>query len=344
MSGILPEWPRAFGLPVGPARYRQHPDHFQVEEQLGFEPEGDGEHWWLFIEKANLGTLEMARRLGQLLDVELKDIGYSGLKDRMALTRQWFSIWLPGRPLPTDPATLVESAGGRLLNAGRHRRKLKRGAHRANRFYLRLEGECVMTDAFDARWEQLLDDGVPNYFGPQRFGVGGENLRRARQVMDRGWRRRDDRQGMLLSSARSFLFNEVLAERIDLGCWNQALEGDVFMLEGSHSHFASDGLDERLRQRVATLDIHPTGPLYGTGRSGTSQTAETLERDVLHRHESLAGGIERARAEAGRRALRVRVEAGRLLRDETGTWLGMTLPRGAFATAVLRELIDHPTL
>lgn len=315
-----------------------------VEEVLDFIPEGEGEHLWLYIEKRDLTTAMVMKALARLCEASPQGVGYSGMKDRVAVTRQWLSVQLPGREAPTGLAESLAERGVRVLEMVRHPRKLKRGVHRANRFRLRLTGAVVSDAAFAVRWERLLERGVANYFGPQRFGPDGRNLLRARSLLARGWRKRDDRDGMLLSAARSFLFNEQLAERIHEGSWDRLLAGEVANLDGTASQFTVESLDAGLEGRAARLDLHPSGVLWGTGVSVARDEALAREARLASRFPALCAGLEAAGVRLGRRPLRLRLVEASLERGEDELWLAFTLPRGAFATAVLRELIAHPTL
>ncbi|ALM51638.1 hypothetical protein BJB45_03075 [Halomonas huangheensis] len=342
-----PEWPRAldarFGIPVA-GGYRACAEDFVVEECLDFAPEGQGEHLWLWVEKRNAATSDVARQLALQCEVGSRDIGYAGMKDRVAVTRQWFSVHLPGREAPEDLVEGLTERGFKVLNMTRHPRKLKRGVHRGNRFTLRLNGAVTQDESLEQRWQAIVAEGVPNYFGPQRFGSDGRNLFRARDLLARGWRKRDDREGMLLSAARSFLFNAQLAERLVAGQWRTVLNGDVMMLDGTQSMFAVEAQDSELQQRLISGDIHPTAVLWGQGGSRAMGDAEQLEQKALACWPGLCNGLERAAVKASRRALRVRPSEGLLQRDADGVTLEFTLPSGAFATAVLRELMSHPTL
>lgn len=342
-----PAWPRTldgeFGAPPA-GEYRARPEDFRVEEVLDFAPEGTGEHLWLFVEKRDLTTAMAVRELARWCEVSPRSVGYSGMKDRVAVTRQWLSVQLPGREAPAGLAEGLAERGIRVLAQGRHPRKLKRGVHRANRFRLRLTGPAVTDERLAARWTRLVEAGVANYFGPQRFGPDGRNLLRARALLARGWRKRDDRDGMLLSAARSFLFNELLAARIRDGSWNRLLPGEVASLDGSASQFGVTTPDAELETRVARLDLHPSGVLWGVGDSVADREALARERALAERYPGLCRGLERAGVRTARRALRLRLAEPRLERGEGELWLAFALPRGAFATAVLRELIEHPTL
>ncbi|MCL7929467.1 tRNA pseudouridine(13) synthase TruD [Halomonas llamarensis] len=344
MNG-LPTWARtldaAFGPPL-PGQYRAAPDDFIVEEQLDFTPEAHGEHLWLYIEKRNQTTLDVVKQLARLCGVTPRDMGYSGMKDRVAITRQWLSVHLPGRDAPVDLTERLAGVDVRVLAQARHPRKLKRGVHRTNRFTLRLSGEAVASDCFTARWQALCHHGVANYFGPQRFGPGGRNLARAEAVLARGWRKRDDRQGMLLSSARSFLFDEMLSARIEAGSWNSPLDGDTLMLDGTQSVFRTDQVDQTLKARAEALDIHPAGILWGVGYTPDETPAQRFEAEVVERHPVLCDGLLRSGIKPARRALRMRLGEPELKIEAGHATLTFLLPRGGFATAVLGELIAHP--
>jgi tRNA pseudouridine13 synthase len=340
------DWPRAteadFG-PPGPGEFRGTPEDFVVEEILGFVPEGEGEHLWLWVEKRGLTTLEAVRHLAKASDVAPRAVGYAGMKDRIAVTRQWLSVHLPGRPAPEGLAERLAGCGVRVLEQARHPRKLKRGVHRANRFSLRITGAALQQD-LEERWAWLCQHGVPNLFGPQRFGPAGRNLARAHALLARGWRKRDDREGMLLSAARSYLFNELAAMRLTDDNWQRLVGGDVAMLDGTASQFGVETPDAELEARALRLDLHPTGVLWGVGDSLATGEAARYESAVAERHATLCRGLEQAGVRMARRALRMRLDQPRLTREQDGARLDFQLPRGSFATAVLRELIAHPNL
>ncbi|WP_447043500.1 tRNA pseudouridine(13) synthase TruD [Vreelandella sp. H-I2] len=337
----MPEWQRCLDAQFGPPKpgqYRAKPEDFWVDEQLDFTPEAHGEHLWLRVEKRNQTTLDVVRILGSLCDVTPRDIGYSGMKDRIAVTRQWLSVHLPGRDAPSSLAHSLNAQGIAVVEQARHPRKLKRGVHRTNRFVLRLSGEATESEDFTGRWETLCQYGVPNYFGPQRFGHKGHNLQRAEALLNRGWRKRDDRQGMMLSTARSFLFNELLSARITDGTWSQPLAGDTLMLDGTQSVFSIDATDATLMARAAALDVHPTGVLWGVGGAGQGDAA-SYEAQLLQQYSALCSGLERSGIKQARRALRMRLLEPQLAWEAGAVRLSFVLPRGSFATAVLGELL-----
>ena len=234
MIAASSELPRAYGGPVLRATLRATAEDFRVEEILGYDADGHGEHVLLWVEKRDANTDWVARELAKFAGVPPVAVGYAGLKDRHAVTRQTFSVQLAGKPDP-DWSTLG-CAGVAVLAATRHSRKLKRGALRGNRFVLTLRDVQGDPAAADALLAQIAARGVPNYFGEQRFGRAGNNVAQAR-AMFAGRRVERNQRSMLLSAARSQIFNDVLATRVERGVWDTALDGEIWSLAGSHSWF-----------------------------------------------------------------------------------------------------------
>ncbi|GAB2512740.1 tRNA pseudouridine(13) synthase TruD [Lysobacter humi (ex Lee et al. 2017)] len=334
MSGL----PRAHGAPVLRARMRARIEDFIVEELPGFEPTGQGEHVLLAIEKRGMNTAFAARRIAEWAGVGEVAIGYAGLKDRHAVTRQWFTVHLPGRETP-DVAGL-ESNELRVLSHTRHARKLPRGALAGNRFTLVLRDVEASGD-IDARLHAIAARGVPNYFGEQRFGRAGDNVQQA-LAMFAGRRVRREERSLLLSAARSELFNRVLAERVRLDRWDAPLDGEVWMLDGRRSIFGPEPFDDALAARLAAFDIHPTGPLWGRGALRTTGDCAAIETAALEGEEAqaLRAGLERAGLDQERRALRLRPADLRWTQGAGTLELGFALPAGCYATTVLAELGD----
>ncbi len=334
--------PRVCGDPLGQAGMRQSAEDFRVDEVLGFEPDGDGEHILLHLRKRDTNTNWLAGQLARFAGIPSREVSYAGLKDRHAVTSQWFSLRLAGRPEP-DWSEL-DSERIELLAVHRHRRKLRRGALRGNRFSILLREVTGDSVALNERLQRLRLEGMPNYFGEQRFGHDYRNLNRFDELFSDGVRRRIDRhlRGLLISAVRSQLFNEVLAARIESGCWAKPLPGDYFILDGSRSGFADDGTDERLGERCRELDIHPSGPLWGRGTPPvTGETAE-LEQSVLEPFALWRERLEHLGLEQERRSLRLRLDdlAWDFAPEAGALRLDFFLPAGAFATVLLRELLD----
>lgn len=335
----LPDWQRAYGGVETSAQVRLSAPDFQVTELLGFEPEGDGEHDFLWIEKEGQNTAWVAGLLAKHAGIRPADVGYSGMKDRHAITRQWFSVRRPGGAKPDWSRFLAE--GVRILEVTRHGRKLKRGTHRANRFRIAVRNTDKPASGFAAKLTAIRERGMPNYFGEQRFGRDGRNLRLAEQLFA-GRRLPRVKRSLALSSARAYLFNRILERRIAEGTWDRLLPGDCANLDGSGSIFTVHVVDEELTQRACRLDLHPTGALWGNGVSPVSGAVAELEQSVIESYPELAGGLKSQRVEHSRRALRVRAtDLDWDMPDERTLWLQFTLGRGVFATALLRELV-HP--
>ena len=331
---------RAHGAPVLAARIRASPEDFFVEELPAFEASGAGEHLLLTVEKRGMNTTFAAKRIAAWAGVDESAIGQAGMKDRHAVTRQRFSVWLPKRVAPDIEA--LQSDDLRVLDHAWHSRKLPRGALAGNRFVLVLrdiEGEPA---AIEARLKAIAVQGVPNYFGEQRFGRGGGNVQQA-VAMFAGRRFKREERSMLLSAARSELFNRVLAARVDAGHWNAALDGEVWMLDGSRSVFGPESLTDDLQARLDAFDIHPTGPLWGAGELRSSGIAREFELAALEGDSAsrLRGGLEHAGLKQERRGLRLQPQAlaWRWL-DDAALELRFDLPPGCYATTVLRELGD----
>jgi len=338
--------PTAHGAPVLTATIRQDPADFRVDEIDGFEASGSGEHLLLTIEKAGMNTAFVARLLAQWAGVDARAVGYAGLKDRHALTTQRFSVQLPGRVAP-DIAELEALGAGahqslRVLDQARHARKLPRGALAGNRFVLTLRDVSGDAAAIDARLQTIAARGVPNYFGEQRFGHDGGNVDKALRMFAEPRRRIDrEQRAMLLSAARSALFNRVLAARVAAGDWDAGLEGEVWMLDGSRSVFGPEPDSEALVARVAAQDIHPTAPLWGRGALRSAAAALARETAALEDAQSLAlrAGLEAAGLSQERRATRLcpgDLQWSRPASDRLE--LAFALPAGCYATAVLAEL------
>jgi len=333
----LPDWTRAFGEPLCTVVIRREPSDFLVTENLAFEFTDSGDHDYLWVQKTGANTMWVARQLAGHASVRAADVGYAGLKDRHAITRQWFSV--PRSPGDADWQSF-SADGVEILETRRHQRKLRRGAHRGNSFRIALRSpELVpVSEKVEQRLHHIERHGVPNYFGPQRFGNNASNLDLARSLFA-GKRLRRDKRSIAISAARSFLFNEILSRRVNDGTWDRILPGELANLDGSGSVFEVAETDAEIEQRCVEMDIHPTASLWGL-RSRISPTAiSALEHDATEAHRSLALGLEQLGAKSSQRALRLRVADLSWQFDDDALWLEFTLPRGAFATSVIREIV-----
>ncbi len=316
----LPQWPNAYPASGASATLKLLNEDFIVTELPLQLPCGEGEHIWLDIEKNGANTAFVAQQLAEAAGVQEWDVGYAGLKDRYAITRQWFSIYLPNgkKKGETPDLTLLQHPEYRVLCQRRHVKKLRPGDLQGNRFRIVLRDVSGDLDAIEANLKAVATQGAPNYFGAQRFGFEGGNVEQGRAMLAREIRvRHPKKKGIYLSAVRSFVFNEVLALRIRQGLWGKTLPGDV--------------MDEAGR---------PTGPLWGRGRVITTDQAQSLENGVAERHATLCDGMEHAGLDQERRALVASPV------DMSWEWpqadqlvLTFSLPAGNYATSVLREIL-----
>jgi len=329
-------FPYAYGQPASTGCLRTQAEDFFVEEQLSFAPAGEGEHVLVFIEKREFNTDDIARSLARHLGLHNRDVSYAGLKDRCAVTRQWFCLTLPGKPTP-DSFGLPE--GARVLQVARHHRKLKKGGLKANRFVLRIRNLQGDKDDIERRLQSIMAHGVPNYFGEQRFGRERRNLILADKLFDRAIRPKRHQQGLYISAARSWLFNLVLAERVRQACWNQPLPGDAFMFDDSLQYFVEATIGDETQTRLDHLQIHPSGPLWGRGQDFLCAEALALETQILQPYQDWCEALQGLGLKQQRRSFRL------LPQTMQYEWLGdsclqlcFTLPRGTYATSIMREL------
>lgn len=321
------------------AEIRTKPDYFQVQEQLPFEPDGSGGHVWLKIQKKGINTDWLANELAKFSGVKSVAVGYAGLKDRHAITSQWFSINLEGFDEPDWSE--FETDDIQILEQTRHGKKLKRGVLAGNHFKLilsNIEGDNTL---WEENLKRVQQAGVPNYFGEQRFGHQMGNLDKVNYWFSTGKSpKKRTQKSLYLSAARSWLFNLVLAERIKSNIWNKALLGDLMLLSGTKaSLFLVENIDEILISRLKEMDIHPTGVMWGRGQAKNTAESLALEQRVLSPWLAWKEGLEKQGLSQERRSLRVfpRDFSWQFL-DNTQIEIQFSLPAGSYATTVLREI------
>ncbi len=347
MSDRLPhEPPRTTEqLPVATA-IGPEPEDFQVTEIPLYPPTGSGEHWMIELRKRGITTPDAIRAVAHAARVKERDIGHAGLKDRHAVTTQWLTV--PVGPEP--PEAWAMPAGLTIVSHARHGSKLRTGHLAGNRFTIRLVGAAP--DAVERAAQigaQLRERGLPNYFGAQRFGHAGRNLEESLRWLaagapPRGKRTRFYRK-LYPSVVQSEIFNRYLTARRSAGL-DRLLVGEVVRLEGSRSVFVVEDPDAELG-RLQSGDIHPTGPLPGPKMRAAAGAALELEREVIAglglgaAEQEVLGHL----ADGTRRDLLIRPPLMTARSDEPGRLLvEVTLPPGAYATQVLRELLPTPWL
>ncbi len=336
---LLSELPRAYEKPAISGVLRQQPEFFQVEEILGFEPEGEGEHIFVWIEKRLLNTQFVAEQLAKIAKVAIKLVSYSGMKDRNAVTRQWFSVHLPGNA--DIDFSVLNNAQLTVLKQKRHRKKLRRGIHQGNQFVITLTDVVGDSVALEKAVSNVQLNGFPNFFGEQRFGRDGTNVQKALDWFNGEIKPKKHQRGIYLSSARSFLFNKILAKRVVDKSWDQLSSGELIMLNASHSVFLQKS-GEDLNSRLAAGDIHLTGLMYGAaGSLVPGQAVAELESSVVNEYPLITEGLVKHGLKAERRALRVIPAGLRMKAEASQVQFTFSLPSGSFATALLRELIEY---
>ncbi|MGC8339011.1 tRNA pseudouridine(13) synthase TruD [Cronobacter sakazakii] len=328
------------GQPQGQGRLKVSPTDFQVVEDLGFAPDGDGEHLLVRIRKTGCNTRAVADALAKFLGIAAREVSFAGQKDKYAVTEQWLCARLPGKEMPAMRAFTLE--GCEVLEFARHRRKLRLGALKGNRFSLVLR-DITHRDEIEQRLSLISEKGVPNYFGPQRFGRGGSNIYQAKRWAQTGQPPRErNKRGFALSAARSLMFNTLVSERLQRFGVNQVMDGDALQLAGRGSWFvATPGELTDLQARVDNGELLITAALPGSGDWGTQHAALTFEQTTLADETELLTLLTREKVEAARRAMLLFPRELRWQwQDDATLEVSFWLPAGSFATSVIRELFN----
>ena len=293
------EFAYLYGKPKSSGLLRSQMSDFKVFEQLPFSPCGEGEHLYIRIRKTGANTVFVARELAKYFQVKEQLVSYAGLKDRFAVTEQWFAVHLPGKK--TYDLSDVNIEGVEVLSFQRHNKKLRTGALSGNRFELTLRNVTEL-NALAKRWQEIIQGGVPNYFGEQRFGIDGGNIARA-EALFAGTKVKDKKKrGIYLSAARSYLFNQIVEQRIKQSSFNQPLIGDVMMLAGSQSVFKLAEVDDEINQRYRENDIDITAPMWGAGELMTLAEPKELEQSVARPAYELLSRLSKVWFKAGKKA------------------------------------------
>ncbi len=325
------------GTPTARGILKAEATDFVVNEDLGFAPCGEGEHIFVRVRKTGENTAWVAGLLADAAGVARNAVTWAGLKDRHAVTEQWFGIHLPGKGEPD--LSVIENDNIRILEVKRHNKKLRVGYLKGNHFTLRLTG-LEQADGLESRLQAIATQGVPNYYGEQRFGRGGNNLEAAK-AMFAGKRIKDrNKRSLYLSAARSMLFNAIVSARIEQGLAHQLLAGDCVMLKGSHSIFSEESVTPELEARLASGDVQLTAPQWGRGRLASQGAAAEFEQEVLAPYGDWCEGLEKAGLDQDRRPLLLKPEQMSWQREDEVLTLSFFLPAGAFATSVVRELMQ----
>lgn len=336
---MLVELNYLYGKPTTVGQYKQQYIDFVVKEDLGFDLTGEGEHVFVYLQKCDCNTIFVAEQLAKYVGISAKLVSYAGLKDRQAVTEQWFSLHMPGQETPDFSTFHLD--GCQILKVTRHNKKLKIGALKGNYFTITLRELNAKTE-IESRLILIREHGVPNYFGEQRFGRDENNLTQALKwangeisVKDR------KKRSFYLSAARSAIFNDIVSKRIGLNLHQTVLDGDILQLDQRGSWFIAQPQELAiLQQRLLQGEINITVPMVGDSLLGTKSIAFEFEQECLQNWSKFNDLFKKERIETARRSL--------LLRPQHLVWqwlndssieMSFYLPSGSYATSVIRELI-----
>ena len=330
---------------VGPTRapipgwIREELEDFEVVEIPAYEPSGEGEHLFVRLRKRDFTTKEAVKRLARALDVDPGAAGWAGMKDRRAVTEQWVSL----HEATAEAALAVELEGIEVLDAIPHSSKLKTGHLLGNRFRLRVRGTPAdRLDDVRSALATLVETGIPNYFGLQRFGRDGDNYERARSwIVDGGRapRGRFERK-ILVSSLQSELFNRLVAARVRQGELGRVFEGELVRKTETGGMFTVEDVEEA-QGRADAWELSPTGPMFGSKMRWPNGEAADRERALLEEAGITLEDLKRmGRSGQGtRRPVRIRLGEAELFPEEDGFAVQFTLPKGSYATVVIDQLL-----
>ena len=309
---------------------------FVVKEQLGYDMSGDGEFVAVKVRKTDCNTLFVGEQLAKFAGISARNMSYAGLKDRKAVTEQWFSLQMPGKPTPDFSQFSLE--GVEILDVTRHQRKIRIGSLQGNHFEILLRN-TEETDELKVRLDFLAKNGFPNSFTEQRFGRDGNNLAQALRWANGEINVKDrNKRSFYLSAARSEIFNLIVSKRMELDLAQQILVGDVLQLNGSHSWFVVDESEDlaQLQQRLAQQDVLLTAPLIGE----EEKSAVDFEHEIFAQYQALFALMRQERMKAARRPILMQPQQFQWQFEPNGLHLQFALPAGSYATALIRELVN----
>ncbi|MEP0354373.1 tRNA pseudouridine(13) synthase TruD [Paraglaciecola sp.] len=322
--------------------FKSIPEDFQVTELLGYEPIGEGEHIYLWVRKTGLNTAFLAEQIAKYAKLPLRAVTYAGRKDKHALTVQWFGVHLPGKAEIDWSNFAVQ--GAEILRSIRHNRKLRTGVLKANRFKITIR-ELSSTTGLETRLQQLALQGVPNYFGEQRFGdtrydPKGGNLVLAEKMIAGEEIRNRNKRSMAISALRSWLFNEVVHHKVQNSTLVTPQIGDIMQLAGSNSFFCVDEINDKLLHRLKERDIFISAPLWGSGHLSSKDSVLEFEKNFASKYENITQTLESIGLKQERRAAILYPSDLYWTVNNNNLTLEFSLPSGAFATSVVRELLN----
>lgn len=332
-------------LPGTGGKLKERDEDFIVEEIPLYGPSGEGQHVYVRLARKGMTTRDVENRLKDLFGLKNRAIGYAGKKDKHAWTTQTFSLDMPKAELDEVRQTLEGEEDFELVWVERHRNKIKRGHLVGNLFTVAITdtdpeaGEALerareVAEAIEAR-------GVANFYGEQRFGKYGDNAEQGLEII-RGERREGRRwlRNLLKNSYQSELFNQWLSARIDRGWFSEIFEGDVAKKTDTGGLFDVEDIEQE-RPRFQDREIVYTGPMYGDELWWASGTPGELEKEVFEAAEVTMEELAAANLRGSRRRALLYLEELEVSEHPRGVQVKFSLPKGAYATVVMREFMKN---
>ncbi len=340
MSDILSSLAYLTGKPVASAKIKAKPEHFQVNEDLGFSFTGEGEHLMVRIRKTGENTSFVANELAKACGVKSKDVSWAGLKDRHAVTEQWLSVHLPKGDTPDFSDLLAQYPSIEILATDRHNKKLRPGDLVGNEFVVTLSEVTDIADV-EQRLEKLKQTGVPNYFGSQRFGNDGNNLEEARRWGRENVRTRNqNKRSLYLSAARSWIFNRIVSARLEQRVFDKFIVGDIAQTSAGSVTVDASNLSE-VQAQFVDGKASITAALAGDNALPTQADALVLEQPFLDEEPDLMALICGNRMRHDRRSIALKPQDLAWSVEGDNITLTFSLDAGSFATSIIRELVNE---
>ncbi len=327
-------------------RLRAKPEHFVVREAPLYDPVGEGEHLYINVTKVNQTTKDVQASLAKLFHIDRRDVGFAGLKDKQAQTTQTFSVHVGLQPeeYAEEAIQRVEDSLDVQVNwAAFHRNKLKTGHLLGNEFSIVVSDVTCESDECLARCERMVElirtRGIPNFFGPQRFGYQGGNVQQGTDILKGTVHKRDKwMRKFLVGSVQSYLCNLYLAERLERGLFDTILDGDVAKKYETGGIFVVEDAEVE-QSRYEAREISFTAPLFGPKMRDAQEQSAELENEILARSGLTVDEFKRQGVSGSRRLGRLLIDDLQIASVDEGIRLSFFLPKGAYATTVLRELM-----
>lgn len=323
---------------------KKTPEDFVVEEIPVYQPEGEGEHLFVHITKKGITTKEVQKALAGIYHVNTRDVNFAGIKDKQAIASQYFSVWLKNKENKELAYKLEEELPLKINSLTYHRKKIKQGHLLANAFNIKISQPEYSPEQAITQIQHIIDiihrKGLPNFYGQQRFGIEGDNAQKGYEILT-GKRKEKNKwfRRFLLSAYQSHLFNHYLVLRINQGLYEKIMEGDIAKKHDTGGLFVVENKIEE-QKRLENKEICYTGPIFGKKMKATKGEAAQLEEKILADNHVAWEDLLQAKLNGTRRQ-GIIIPVIQANKEEEGIRLRFTLPKGAYATIVLREFTKH---